>query len=165
MHEPTTIYLALGSNLGDRAHHLRAALAALAPGVTVEQVSALYETAPAYVTDQPPFYNAVLRGTTALQPLALLAELKRIEATVGRRPGLRYGPRVIDLDILLYGDVIVQTPELSIPHARLAERPFVLVPLAELAPNLIPPGQIETVATLAAQAHGTGDVLARVGAW
>lgn len=159
----TTVYLALGTNLGDRLGHLRAALVALTASVTVAYVSSVYETAPAYVVEQPRFYNAVLRGTTTLAPLALLAELKRIEATLGRVPGQRYGPRVIDLDILLYGDTMIATPELHIPHERLAERPFVLVPLAELAPDLVLPGQQETVAALAARAHGNGDILARIG--
>jgi len=157
-----TIYLALGSNLGDRAANLRAAVEALARLVTMVRVSALYETEPAYVASQPRFLNAALVGTTALEPIALLAALKAIEHNMGRVAGVRFGPRLIDLDILVYGEHVLTTAELTIPHPRLAERPFVLVPLAEIAPDLVPPGFSATVATLAAQAHGNGDVIARV---
>lgn len=134
-----TVYLALGANLGDRAGNLRRALAALAPSFAVTAISSCYETAPAYVLDQPPFYNLACRATTALEPLPALRELKRIEAALGRAPGPRFGPRVIDLDILFYDDLVLATPALSIPHPRIAERPFVLVPLAEIAPDLVHP--------------------------
>lgn len=159
----TTIYLGLGSNLGDRRAHFVAAVAQLAPDVIVERVSSLYETEPAYVLDQPRFLNAVLRGRTALEPLALLDLLKRIEREQGRRPGLRFGPRVIDLDILLYGQQSIASETLTIPHLRMRERPFVLVPLAELAPSLRPPGWAATVGVLAQVVRGHGDVLVRKG--
>jgi 2-amino-4-hydroxy-6-hydroxymethyldihydropteridine diphosphokinase len=158
-----TIYLALGSNLGDRHAHIAAAVARLAPAVAVEQVSSLYETEPAYVLDQPRFLNAVLRGRTALEPAALLALLKRIERELGRTAGVRYGPRVIDLDILLFGDQAITTEALTIPHPHMAERPFVLVPLAEIAPDLTPPGWTTTVGALAQVVRGHGDVLVRKG--
>ena len=134
-----TAFLAIGSNLGDRAANLRRALAALAPDVQVEVVSRCYETEPAYVLDQPRFYNLVCRAQTALQPIPLLRRLKDLEAELGREPGQPYGPRLVDLDLLLYGEVMLETPELTLPHPRLAERAFVLVPLAELAPMVAHP--------------------------
>ena len=157
------VYLALGSNLGDRRAHLAAAAARLAPSVIVERVSSLYETEPAYLLDQPRFLNAALRGRTTLEPAALLALLKRIERELGREAGVRFGPRVIDLDILLYGDRSIASEALTIPHPRMAERPFVLVPLAEIAPDLIPPGWATTVGALAQVVRGHGDVLIRKG--
>ena len=160
-HEPsTTVYLALGANLGDRQASIAAAIERLGPAVVVEQVSSLYETAPAYVLDQPRFLNAVLRGRTTLAPQALLALLKRIEAGLGRAAnGVRFGPRPIDLDILLYGDQAITTDTLTVPHPRMAERPFVLVPLAEIAPDLVPPGWDAPVQALALAVRGHGDVL------
>jgi 2-amino-4-hydroxy-6-hydroxymethyldihydropteridine diphosphokinase len=145
---PTPVYLALGTNLGDRAAHLRRALVALAPTCSITTISPCYETAPAYVLDQPRFYNLVCCATTALEPLALLRELKRIEATLGRTSGPRFGPRVIDLDVLLYGDCVCDTPELTLPHPRLAERAFVLVPLAAIAPDLRHPTLGLSITTL-----------------
>lgn len=160
-HEPAiTVYLALGANLGDRRASIAAAIAQLGPAVAVEQVSSLYETAPAYVLDQPRFLNAVLSGRTVLAPQALLALLKRIEAGLGRAAnGPRFGPRPIDLDILLYGDRVIATDTLTVPHPRMAERPFVLVPLAEIAPDLLPPGWDAPVGALARSVRGQGDVL------
>ncbi|MBK9710834.1 MAG: 2-amino-4-hydroxy-6-hydroxymethyldihydropteridine diphosphokinase [Kouleothrix sp.] len=157
------VYLALGSNLGDRRANLRAAVERLAPHVAVEQVSSVYETEPAYVLDQPRFLNAALRGRTELEPAALLALLKQIERGLGRVAGPRFGARVIDLDILVYDDLVMATDELTVPHPRLAERPFVLVPLAEIAPRLTPPGWPAPVAALAATVRGHGDVLVRRG--
>lgn len=165
MNETTgaTVYLALGTNLGDRAANMRAALSRLGEHVSVEAVSGLYETEPAYITDQPRFLNAVLRGSTMCTPEELLAKLKQIEHELGREATIRNGPRLIDLDILLYGDYALATDALTIPHPRLAERPFVLVPLAEIAPQLVPPGFRETIQQLAAHVRGHGDVIARVG--
>jgi 2-amino-4-hydroxy-6-hydroxymethyldihydropteridine diphosphokinase len=159
-----SVYLALGSNLGDRRANLRAAVERMREQVVVERVSSVYETEPAYLLDQPRFLNAALRGRTALAPPALLAFLKEIERALGRAAGARFGPRAIDLDILLYGDLALTTDTLTIPHPRMAERPFVLVPLAELAPNLIPPGWPRTVGELAKVVRGHGDVLVRKGA-
>jgi 2-amino-4-hydroxy-6-hydroxymethyldihydropteridine diphosphokinase len=157
------VYLALGSNLGDRHANLAAAITRLRPQVAVAQISAIYESEPAYVDDQPRFLNAVLRGRTQLPPTALLAFLKTIEHELGRLPGPRFGPRLIDLDILLYADMLITTDRLTIPHPRMAERPFVLVPLAEIAPDLIPPGWTATISELAGIVRGQGDVRAIVG--
>ncbi len=157
----TAVFLGLGTNLGQRRDNLRRAVERLAPQVAVERLSSIYETEPAYVVDQPRFLNMALRGDTRLAPAALLRHLKAIERQVGRTPTVRYGPRVIDLDILLYGDEQIEEPGLTVPHARLTERAFVLVPLAEIAPDLIVPGQGQTVAALA-QACAGGSQVVRV---
>lgn len=133
-------YIALGSNLGDRAANLQAALAALRrAGLAVRRVSRLIETAPVGKTDQPDFLNAAAEIETDLPPEPLLALLLRTEAALGRVRAERWGPRVIDLDLLFYDGRIVNTPDLVLPHPRLHERRFVLAPLAELAPDLVHP--------------------------
>lgn len=140
----STAYIGLGSNLGDRDGLLRAALAALAEthGIRVVAVSTVRETEPVGHVDQPRFLNAVAAVETDLGPRALLAELLRIERSLGRtRAGPRFGPRTIDLDLLLYDDLIVDEPGLHVPHPRLHERTFVLEPLAELAPDAVVPGR------------------------
>ena len=132
-----TVYLSLGANLGDRLANLRLALTRLQTLARLEEVSSLYETEPQGVSDQPLFLNAVCRVSTGLEPQALLRFLKNVERETGRQPGgERWGPRPIDLDILLYDDRVLDAPELTVPHPRLAERAFVLVPLCELAPEL-----------------------------
>lgn len=159
----TTIYLALGTNLGQREANLRAAVGMLAPEVVVEQVSSLYETEPAYITNQPLFLNAVLRATTGLRPQELLVKLKQIEHDLGRAETVRNGPRLIDLDILAYGDLMLHEDDLVVPHPRLVERPFVLVPLAEIAPDVQLPGTTTTIGDLAKRVRGNGNILARIG--
>ena len=139
MSKPETIYLALGSNLGDRLAALQAALAALPPAVTVLDRSPVYATPPWGVTDQPAFLNMVIKGETRLAPAPLLAHLKHLETELGRLPSIRYGPRLIDIDILFYGNLVLNTPGLILPHPRLHERAFVLVPLADLAAEFIHP--------------------------
>jgi 2-amino-4-hydroxy-6-hydroxymethyldihydropteridine diphosphokinase len=146
----TPIALALGSNLGDRLANLRAAVEAVGGIATVTAVSPVYETPAAYVTDQPAFLNATLTAVTKLSPQALLFALKHSEQEIGRQPTFRYGPRVIDLDILLYGEQTVATVELNIPHPRMAERAFVLRPLADIAPDWLHPTSGKTVAALLA---------------
>lgn len=135
--------------MGDRRANLRDALSRLAPLVRTEVVSSLYET-PALSTpevgDQPDFLNAVIRAATSLRPNALLRHIKTVERDAGRRPGLRWGPRPLDIDILLYDGQQLQTDQLTLPHAGLRERIFVLAPLAELAPDLPLPGGTVTVA-------------------
>jgi 2-amino-4-hydroxy-6-hydroxymethyldihydropteridine diphosphokinase len=130
------VYLALGTNLGDRLSNLKAAVNAMPPAVLPQAFSHIYETAPWGVTDQPDFLNQVIRTETELSPQDLLVYLKNLEKELGRTPAVRYGPRQIDIDILFYDDLMLETPELTIPHARLAERAFVLVPLADLAGDL-----------------------------
>lgn len=131
-----TVYLGLGTNLGDRFANLKAAVAALGTVADIEALSRIYETAPLYVTDQPAFLNMAVRATTDLAPVTLLRRLKSIEGELGRVAGLRYGPRLIDLDILIYGDQVVETSDLTIPHPRLPERRFALAPLADIAATL-----------------------------
>ena len=143
------VALALGTNQGSRLATLQQAFADLATLASNLRSSPVYESAAAYVEDQPPFLNAVAIGETTLPPLELLAALKKLEATAGRRPGLRFGPRPLDLDILLYGDIMLTTPELTIPHPRMHERAFVLTPLAALLPTLRLPGAEKTIAGLA----------------
>jgi 2-amino-4-hydroxy-6-hydroxymethyldihydropteridine diphosphokinase len=154
--KPTDTYLAFGSNLGNREANIRMAIGRLTPLVRVDAVSSLYETPPMGVEDQPAFLNAVACVTTGLTPPALLRYVKTLEEEIGRRPGPRWGPRPIDIDILLMGDQVVDTDALTLPHPRLAERAFVLVPLAELAPDLVPPGQSDTIAKLAGRIDTAG---------
>jgi 2-amino-4-hydroxy-6-hydroxymethyldihydropteridine diphosphokinase len=141
-------YLGLGSNLGDRMANLAEALAALRRLGEVECFSRVYETEPAGFLQQPDFLNAACCLRTELEPPALLADLKRIERDLGRRPSFPNGPRPIDLDLLLYDDRVIDTFELQVPHPRLAERAFVLVPLLYIAPGALHPGLGRTIADL-----------------
>jgi 2-amino-4-hydroxy-6-hydroxymethyldihydropteridine diphosphokinase len=150
------VYLALGTNLGDRPANLQAAIAALPPAVTVMKRSPVYETQPWGVTDQPAFLNMVLSGKTCLDPLVLLARLKLLETRLGRQPSVRYGPRKIDIDLLFYDDMLLNSPELTIPHPGLHERAFVLVPLADLAAELIHPVFGKTIRQLLGELDTTG---------
>lgn len=134
-----TVYVALGTNLGDRSVNLQAAVQAMPPEVSVLASSSVYETPPWGITDQPSFLNQVVKAQTALSPEELLVYLKQLEIRLGRQPAERYGPRLIDLDILFYDDLVLDTDLLSVPHPRLGGRAFVLVPLAELAPDLVHP--------------------------
>lgn len=133
------VYLALGSNQGDRLANLAAVLRVLPPIADVTARSPIYETPPWGVLDQPKFLNQVLELDTGLSPRELLDTLKRLERELGRTSGVRYGPRLIDLDILFFDDLVMESDSLVIPHPRLAERAFVLVPLADLAPDLVHP--------------------------
>jgi 2-amino-4-hydroxy-6-hydroxymethyldihydropteridine diphosphokinase len=143
-------YIALGANLGDRDAALRAAIARLGALGVVEAVSPFFDTAPVGYTEQPRFLNAVARLRTDLPPRDLLRGLLAIEASLGRVRTIRWGPRAIDLDLLLYDDVIIDAPELVVPHPRLHERRFVLEPLATLAPDLTHPLLKRTVSALLA---------------
>jgi 2-amino-4-hydroxy-6-hydroxymethyldihydropteridine diphosphokinase len=143
--------LGLGANLGDPAATLREAKERLGMLGRVSAVSSLYRTPPWGLADQPPFVNAALALETALEPRELLAALKDLERELGRTPTFRWGPRAIDLDILAYDGVRLEEPELTIPHARLAERAFALVPLAEIAPafaglrDALPPSDLAAI--------------------
>ena len=131
-----TVYLSLGSNVGDRAKNLQNAIAALADaGVEVVRVSSIYETEPVDLREQPWFLNCVVEAQTNLPPLGLLEALRAIEARLGSKKLVPKGPRVIDVDILLYGAETIDTPELQVPHPRMHLRRFVLTPLAEIAPQ------------------------------
>ncbi len=152
----STIYLGLGTNLGDRLANLQHAREALPPEVRVLCTSSIYETEPWGYRDQPAFLNQVLEGTTQLSPGALLQHLKGIEIKMGRQSTFRYGPRLVDLDILFYGDQVVDLPGLAIPHPHLAERAFVLVPLAEIAPELRHPASQQTIKEMLAAIETAG---------
>lgn len=128
-------FVALGSNLGNRLRSLRRARRALGrlPGTRVLAASGVYESAPVGPGRQRPYLNAAVAVTTVLKPLSLLVELKRLEALAGRRPGVRWGPRPLDLDIVSYGALNLRSPLLTLPHPLASRRPFVTAPLAELA--------------------------------
>jgi 2-amino-4-hydroxy-6-hydroxymethyldihydropteridine diphosphokinase len=147
-----TIYLSVGSNLGDREENLARAVGALSQrGARVVRQSSLYETEPVDLHEQPWFLNCVVEAETELMPRQLLQALLGIEQEMGRRRRVPRGPRLIDMDILFFGSSIIRMPDLEIPHPRLAQRRFVLVPLSELSPNLRHPVLNKTVAELLAE--------------
>jgi len=133
------VFLGLGSNLGDRQGNLLAAVEMLRQWARIEQISSLYETDPVGYLDQPRFLNAACRVTTSLPPEELLMVAKNIELALGRTPTFPNAPRPIDIDLLFYGQRIIDLSHLTIPHPRLPERAFVLVPLAEIAPDVVHP--------------------------
>ena len=153
-----TAYLGLGGNLGDRLAALTEALALLdaAPGMRRIACSSVYETEPWGVTDQPRFLNLVVGFDTTLLPTELLALCQSVERKVGRTATYRWGPRLIDIDVLLYGNetVSMTTPDLQIPHPRMQERAFVMVPLAEIAPDLVIPSGVIPVRDLLDELDG-----------
>ena len=144
----TRVYLSLGSNIGIKESNLSRALKLLPDLVTVSEVSSIYESEPVGVKDQPWFVNTVCAAYTDLSPQDLLAYLKHIEGQMGRIMSFKDGPRIIDIDILFYGDHVIDTPDLTIPHPRIAERGFVLHPLSELNPLLFHPVESRTVAQM-----------------
>jgi 2-amino-4-hydroxy-6-hydroxymethyldihydropteridine diphosphokinase len=150
-----TVFLSLGGNIGDRKNNLEQALQRLEKVIAIQAVSSVYETEPIgeggqpLPHDQPLFLNLVCQGRTNLQPIDLLTALKEIEAAMGRLPSFRNAPRPIDIDILLYDNLQVTLPQLIIPHPRMRERAFVLIPLAEIAPFTIEPISGQTIQQLA----------------
>lgn len=152
--DPVTVYLGLGSNLGDRENNIRRALDLLASDVTLELCSSMYDTAPWGYGDQGRFLNCVCRGTTLLEPRALLKAVKRVERIVGRRRTFVNGPRVIDVDILFYGLRVVSEPGLEVPHPGIAGRAFVVMPLVEIAADLRHPVLDLTVSEVAGRLAG-----------
>jgi 2-amino-4-hydroxy-6-hydroxymethyldihydropteridine diphosphokinase len=144
--EQTRVILALGSNLGDRCANLRQALEEISARVSINNTSSIYETPPWGYLEQPVFLNQVLSGWTSLNPAELLTFLKGIEREMGRIKNFKNGPRLIDIDILLFGEQIINTENLVIPHPRMLERGFVLLPLSEIEPDLIIPGTNKSVA-------------------
>lgn len=160
-----TAYLGLGANIGDRKSNLRAAVALLRErGCTLAAASSLYLTKPVGITDQPDFLNAVIRVKTALDPHDLLATCRKIEQELGRERTTQWGPRVIDIDILLYEGAAIDDSELVIPHPRILDRAFVLVPLVEIAPDVEVADGI-TARDAANRTDRTGVVLAQDPSW
>ncbi len=157
--ESAAVYLGLGSNLGERQDNLDKALGFLSQRLRVIRVSSVYDTEPIGNIEQPRFLNLACQIYTTLAPTGLLALVKGIESRLGRIPGKPDAPRSIDIDILFYGDQVIKTRELVIPHPRLAERAFVLIPLNEIAPGLVHPVSGKTIKELLDGVSGKQGVL------
>ena len=152
------VYLALGTNLGNRLLNLNTAISSLTPQMNLKNKSPVYETPPWGFADQPAFLNQVVQVETYEGPERLLKHLKRLETVLGRVPNFRNGPRLIDIDILFYDDLVLDTAPLVIPHPRLHERAFVLVPLADIAPDLVHPILHKSVREMLADVNSDGIV-------
>ena len=150
------VYFALGSNVGDRLANLKQAIASLTPQMDVKVKSHVYETPPWGYENQPKFLNQVVRAKTYLEPEPLLKHLKRLEVALGRQESIPNGPRLIDIDILFYDELILYSPSLVIPHPRLHERAFVLVPLMDLDPELVHPANKKSVREMVAACNTEG---------
>ena len=150
------IYMSLGTNMGNREMYLEAVRKELPPEVIILEESPIYQTEPWGYLDQPDFLNQVIAAETSLTPQELLVFIKGIEQKIGRKPSFRFGPRVVDIDILFFGDRIIQEKDLQIPHPRMKDRAFVLVPLADIHPELIYPGTDLSIADLLRDVDQTG---------
>lgn len=157
--EPVAVYLGLGSNMGNRQDNLDRALNLLSQRLRMGQVSSIYDTEPVGNTEQPRFLNLACQVFTSLAPAEMLTLAKGIELKLGRTPGTSNASRPVDVDILFYGEKVIKTRELAIPHPRLAERAFVLVPLGEIAPDLVHPVSGKTVRELLQAVTETQGVL------
>ncbi len=154
------VIVAIGSNVGKRGRNLNEAVSRISELGQVLDASSIYETEPMYYEKQGPFLNAVIAMESSLSPTELLDRLKAIEKSMGRDPKApRYGPRVIDLDIIFYGDTVLSEPSLQIPHPRVAERAFVLVPLREIRPGLVDPASGRSVREMLADLKSKGGVV------
>ena len=153
-----TVYLGLGSNLGNRQDNLDKALDLLLQRLRVDKISSVYETEPVGNVNQPRFLNLVCQAYTRLAPMELLSLAKGIESKLGRTFSKSNAPRPIDIDILFYGEQVMETPELIIPHPRLSERAFVLIPLAEIVPELVHPVSGKTIKELKREVSGVQGV-------
>ncbi len=158
-------YLGLGSNLGNSAENLRAALDMMRQFARDIRTSALYRTAPQGFRNQPAFYNAACRLWTLLSPYELMARLLAVEAAIGRQRTFRNAPRVLDIDILFYNRLVVDTPPLTLPHPRIGERLFVLKPLADIAPQLPHPASGESMRDMLARLGPESDAIEAVAWW
>jgi len=152
------VYLSLGTNLGNRAANLKQAVSLLPPQMTVKAKSKIYETPPWGYTDQDDFLNQVVRVSTYLDPKPLLRHIKRLEVAMGRKATFHYGPRLIDIDILFYDDLVMETPPLVIPHPHLHERGFVLLPMMDIAPDLFHPVRKKSIREMIALCNTEGVV-------
>lgn len=155
---PTEVLLSLGANLDAPIEQLRTAIARLREIVDIEAVSRVYRAEPVGAPDQPDYFNLACRGRTFLDPDALLSATQAIEKEMGREHVYRYGPRLIDIDLLTYGDVVLKSPRLTLPHPRAAERRFVLAPLVDIAPEWRHPTLGKTAAELLAEDRAVGKV-------
>jgi 2-amino-4-hydroxy-6-hydroxymethyldihydropteridine diphosphokinase len=150
------VYLGLGTNLGNRQANLKSAVNSLTPQMHVLQKSPIYETPPWGYKDQPAFLNQVIKAETYEQPVVLLGHLKRLEVALGRVPNFKNGPRLIDIDLLFYDDLVLDTPTLFLPHPQLHERGFMLLPLNDIAPDLVHPVLKKTISELLAACDTSG---------
>jgi len=151
-----TVYLSLGTNIGNRPSNLREAISSLAPQIIVKAKSSVYETLPWGYTEQENFLNQVLKASTYLEPLPLLKHIKRLEVALGRKATFKYGPRLIDIDILFYDQLILETPLLVIPHPHVHERGFVLLPMMDIAPDLVHPVNRKSIREMMAACNAGG---------
>jgi len=134
-----TVYISLGSNLGDRAANLKHALASLPPQMEIKARSKIYETPPWGYADQPKFLNRVVKAQTYVEAEPLLKHIKRLEIALGRQATFHYGPRLIDIDILFYDKLVIETPVLVLPHPQVHKRAFILRPMMDIAPDFVHP--------------------------